>query len=166
MMNEIFDGYVLNSGQKYYLDLNRRKHYTFDESLINKDFQIKISLFGLEPNQSIKFFFNNITYNLTNKLFELNFTYKNYSSDLFHFEIMEENSNYTIIAEINVGFLSENINKAFKQIDFIDSFGTLNIKEEEGVIIKIPKTFTKDLFNFSIIFNEFIDSNSIYRYFI
>ena len=162
MMNEIFDGYVLNSGQKYYLDLNRRKHYTFDESLINKDFQIKISLFGLEPNQSIKFFFNNITYNLTNKLFELNFTYKNYSSDLFHFEIMEENSNYTIIAEINVGFLSENINKAFKQIDFIDSFGTLNIKEEEGVIIKIPKTFTKDLFNFSIIFNEFIDSNSIY----
>ena len=53
-------------------------------------------------------------------------------------------------------------NKTFKQIDFSDSFGTLNLKGEEGVIIKNPNKSSKDLFDFSIIFKEFIDSNSIY----
>ena len=148
----LFDFNELNSGEKYYIQLDyyNRKNYTFNKSLINKDLKIKITIFGLEPNKFIKFFFNNNTYNLTNKSFELNFTYENYSSHLFSFEEIDENYDYTLIAEIKVGILPENISKTIKQIDFKDSLETLNIKGKESVIIKIPQNFTNDLFDFSI----------------
>ena len=158
---KVFYGKILNDGQKYYLNLNLKTNYTFHNSLINKDLKIKISIFGLEPTQSIKLFFNNNIYNLTNKLFEFNFTYTNYISDLFHFEL-DSNINNEIRAEINVAHLPENLIKIFKQIDFINSFGTLDIKKGEGVIIKTPYNFTKDLFDFSIIIEDNRYNDKIY----
>ena len=156
LLLNLFDDNKLNSGQKYYINLEyAEESYTFDESLINKDLQIKITILGLKPNQIIKFFFNYTTYNLTNKPFELNFTYENYVPNLFNFEKIDKNIDNIIIAEINVGLQPEKINEIFKQIDFIDSFGALNINNKEGkegIIIKIPNNFTYDLFDFSIYF--------------
>ena len=156
----------LNSGIKYYLNLEWRNQYTFDDSLVGKDLQIKITILGLPPNQIIKFVFNNTAYNLTNKPFEFNFTYINYENYLFYFEIIDKNIDYIIIAEINIGLLPEIINETFTQLDFIDSLGTLNIKRKkakkgEDVIIKIPKNFNKNLFDYSIYFRDFIASNNI-----
>ena len=162
LLNKIFSNNQLKSGRKYYLDLNDKKSYSFDKNLVGKDLQIKITIFGLEVNQKIKFYFNKNTYNLTSKPFELNFTYNNYSENLFTFEEIDDNIDNIIIAEINVGILPENINKTFRHIDFIDSFGSLKINGGERVIIKIPNNLTNDLFDFSIIFEGFISSNSIY----
>ncbi len=156
-----YSGYSLNSGQKYYLDLYYSREYTLDKDLINKDLKIKITIFGLEPNKYIQFFFNNKIYNLTNKPFEMNFTYEEYSHNLFRFKKMEKDDD-TIIVEINVGILPENINKTFKEIDFNDSFGTLNIDDGKNVIIKIPKNFTEDLFDSLIIFEESYYSKEVY----
>ena len=156
LFHQKFYDEILNAGKKYYLNIEKEPYftyYTFDNSLINKDLKIKISIFGLESTQSIKLFFNNSIYNLTNKPFQFNFTYKNYISNLFHFEL-DSNINNDIVAEINVAHLPENLTQIFKQIDFINSFGILDIKEREGIIIKMPFNFTKDLYDFSIILED------------
>ena len=154
LSHQIFYHKILNDGQRYYLILDNETYYTFDNSLINKELKIKITIFGLESTQSIKLLFNNSIYNLTNKPFEFNFTYTNYISKLFHFEL-NNNINNDIVAEINIAHLPENLTKIFKQIDFINCFGTLDIKGGEGVIIKTPFNFTKDLFDFSIILEDY-----------
>ena len=54
----------LNSGKKYYLNYDnvRYRDYTFNTSLINNNLDIKITIYGLEPKQSIKLILNNKTY--------------------------------------------------------------------------------------------------------
>ena len=140
----------LNSGQKYYLNLSTTlKEYTFNRSLINKDLQIKITIFGLEPNQFIELYFNKNSYILTNEPFELNFTYKYYTPHLFFFFGLEKFKDQIIISEINVGYLQEDM-KAIKQKDFNRSIGTLYLSQKETIIIKVPQNFTFDLFDYSI----------------
>ena len=134
--------------------LKNETFYTFDNSLINKDLKIKITIFGLDSTQSIKLFFNKTIYNLTNKPLGFNYTYINYISNLFYF-YLNNNFNNDIVAEINVAHLKENLTKIFKQIDYNNSLGTIDLKGEEGVIIKTAYNFTKDLFDFSIILEDF-----------
>ena len=143
----------LSSGHKYYINNNYIKgvNYTFDISLINKNLQMKITIFGLYPKESINLIFNKNTYALNNTPFEISFLYEKYSLDLFYFEVGEEIQNL-LLAEIIVGLPPEDINKIFKQIDFIDSLGSLTIKEKEGIIIKVPYNFDKDLYDYSMIF--------------
>ena len=150
----------LSSGHKYYINDDDIKDstYSFNISLINENLQIKITIFGLEPKQSIKLIFNNNTYTLTNTPFELNFTYEKYSPNLLYFEVGKEIQNL-LLGEIIVGLLPEDINLIFKQIDFINSFGSLSLKEKEGVIIKVPYNFTQDLYDFSIIFPKSVVSS-------
>lgn len=144
---------ILTSGHKYYINDGNIKYgnHTFNTSLINKNLQIKITIFGLKPKEAINLIFSKTKYILNNTPFELNFTYEEYSPDLFYFEVGEEIQNI-LLAEIIVGLLPEEINQTFKQIDFIDSFGSLSLKEKEGVIIKVPTNFTDDLYDFSMIF--------------
>ena len=87
--------------------------------------------------KQLKLILDNKEHILTDVPFELNFTYNKYSPELFYFEIGDEIENL-LVAEIIIGFLPEEINKIFKQVDFIDSFGTLDIEEEKGIIIKNP----------------------------
>ena len=75
--------HVLKSGQKYYVNIDyNQQSYTFDQSLFDKDLQIKVTIFGLEPEQYINFYFNLKSYKLTNEQFVLNFTC---TSSLFRF---------------------------------------------------------------------------------
>ena len=141
-----------NSGQKYYInDIYIRDYHTFNKSLINKDLHLKFTIFGLKPNEKINLILDNNIYELSNIPKEINFTYKEYSPNLFYFEKGDEIENF-LIAEIIVGFLPDEMNKIFRQIDFIDSFGNLILEEGKGVIIKIPENLNDDLYDFSILF--------------
>ena len=152
------DTYVLNSGRKYYLNDNdvRKGRHTFNNSLINKDLNIRITIYGLGPQNSIKLIFNNNSYiySINNNSQEFNFVYKNYLSDVFHFELDEEIENF-LIGEVIIGILPENINKMFRQIDFEDINGSWTFQMNEGIAIKIPKNFNEEFYNFSIIFPLF-----------
>ena len=158
------DTYVLNSGRKYYLDDDnvRKGSHTFNNSLINKDLNIRITIYGLGPQNSIKLIFNNNSYMYTinNNSQEFNFMYENILSDVFHFELDEEIENF-LIGEVIVGILPENINKMLRQIDFEDINGNLTFQRKEGVAIKIPKNFKEEFCNFSIIFPLFYPYSSI-----
>ena len=142
-----------NSGQKYYLDDNDIKlfNFTFNRTLIDKELNIKFTIYGLKQNEKINLILDNKIYPLSNIPFELTFKYKEYSPNLFYFEVGDEIENL-LITEIIVGSLPEEINKIFKQIDFVDSLGSLVIEKEKGVIIKIPEYFNEDLYDFSILF--------------
>ena len=146
---------LLNSNRKYYLgnyDL-REKNYTFDSNLINNDLNIKITIYGLEPRQSIQLILNNNTYiyTISNNSHYFSFKYEKYLPDIFHFKLDEEYNN-SFIGEVIVGILQKNINKTLKQIDFEEIYGSLTLLEGESVAIKVPYNFTKDLYNFSLIF--------------
>ena len=153
----------LNSGRKYYIDDYdiRNRTFTFNNTLINNDLNIKITIYGIEPEKSIKLILNNNVYIYTNNnnSHEFNIKYEKKMFDLFHFELEEEIENL-LIGEIIVGILPKDIKKMFRQIDFEDIFGNLTLQEKEGVMIKIPKNFTEELYDFSIIFPAF---NSIFN---
>ena len=144
----------LNFGRKYYLNYEnvRYRDYTFNTQLINNDLDIKITIYGLEPKQSIKLILNNETYIYTSNhnSNEFNFKYEKYSSDIFHFESDEEIWE-AIIGEVVVGILPKNIPKMFKQINFEDILGNLTLQAKEGIVIKMPKNFSEDFYDFSII---------------
>ena len=149
---------VLNSGRKYYISnyYITNKNFTFNSTLVNNELNLKLTIYGLEPEKSIKLIFNNNTYiyTMNNNSHEYNYKYEKYISDIFHFELDEEIENL-LIGEIIVGILPKDIKKMFRQINFEDIFGNLTLQEKEGVVIKMPKNFTEEFYNFSIIFPGF-----------
>ena len=60
----------------------------------------------------------------------------------------------TIIVEVVVGILPKNIPKMFRQINFEELFGNLTLQGNEGIVIKVPKNFSEDFNEFSIIFPD------------
>ena len=144
----------LNSGQKYYIkddNIKGSRKYGFDKNLVHETISIKINIFGLRPNQSINIYFDNNFYVIDDSPFEINdYYYSDYSSEIFYFECGKDIDN-SLMAEIIVGFLNEKEEEKFQVIDFTDSFGTLPINSSEGLIIKIPKNFNEDLYDFSIL---------------
>ena len=150
---------LLNSNRKYYLGnyYLREKNYTFDSNLINNDLNIKITIYGLEPRQSIQLILNNNTYlyTISNNSHEFSFKYEKYLPDIFHFKLDEEYNN-SFLGEVIVGNLQNNINKTLKQIDFEKLYGSLTLLKGESVAIKVPYNFTKDLYNFSMIFPDYL----------
>ena len=149
---------VLNSGRKYYFSnyYITNENFTFNSTLVNNELNLKLTIYGLEPEKSIKLIFNNNTYiyTMNNNSHEYNYKYEKNISDAFHFELDEEIENL-LIAEIIVGILPNDIKKMFRQIDFEDILGNLTLQEKEGVVIKMPKNFTEEFYNFSIIFPGF-----------
>ena len=143
-----------NSGQKYYIkddNIKNSRKYGFDKNLVNKTFSIKFNVFGLRPNQSVNINFDNMIYEINESPLEINdYYYKDYSSEIFYFECVGVIDNL-LMAEIIVGFLNEDLEEKFQVIDFTNSFGTLSINSSEGLIIRIPKNFNEDLYDFSIL---------------
>jgi uncharacterized protein YrzB (UPF0473 family) len=149
---------VLNSGRKYYISnyYITNKNFTFNSTLVNNELNLKLTIYGLEPEKSIKLIFNNNTYiyTMNNNSHEYNYKYEKYLSDIFHFELDEEIENL-LIGEIIVGILPKDIKKMFRQINFEDILGNLTLQEKEGVVIKMPKNIAEEFYNFSIIFPGF-----------
>jgi len=146
--------YVLNSGNKYYYDGTNKYNFTlnFDKSLLNKVLNLKFNVYGIDPSKTIKLILNKKTYSFkTDSPLELNYTF-----------IQEEDNCFIQLGEIFkdlmfinviVGFLPEEFSNIYKEIDFINAIGSLNIEKNKGLAIKIPKEFKNDLYtNYSIIF--------------
>ena len=146
----------LISGKRYYISKEDAKYdMTIEEKYINKTIPLKFSLLGCKNNSSIELYLNEelIILNNTSPI-ELEFKYEKYISDLIKFKIPEDIDN-SIKIELIVGFLKEDL-ESYKQIDFVDSLGNLNIEPKKGVLIKIPKEFSEDLYDYSIIVPYFI----------
>ena len=158
----------LNSDRKYYFnsDYLKRKYLTFNDSLLNNNLEFKITIYGLESQESINFLFNNnvYIYTLNNNSQEFNYTYLNYISNLMLFESSNE-FDKSLIIEITVGYLSKNIDQMRRIINFQDSIGSISLSNKEGILIKVPDNLPKDLYDFSIIYQGSRVSKSI-NYFI
>ena len=154
---DIYNEYVLTSGEKYYICdyyIRKSQSYIFDNKLKNKNIELKITLFGLRPNENVKLIFNNgKSYDLYNTSLELNYTYQNDSENEFHFKIENVEKGHLLLAEIKLAFLPEENYDNIQIKDFEDSFGTNII--EKG-IIKIPKKFDESLYDYSILMNDFL----------
>ena len=147
--------YTIKSGQRVYLtktEIIQNYKYSLNQNLINETIPLKFTVFGLENNQSITLNLNEKVYELNNTPLEINYLYEEYSEDLINFNA-DDNINENIIIEIIVGFLQKDL-VSYTQKDFINSIGTFNIKSKEGVIIKIPKDFSQDLYDYLIIFDS------------
>ena len=146
----------LNQGQRYYIknsDIKNSIKYGFAEKSVNNDFSIKFRIFGLRPNQTINIIFDNTKYEINDydSILEIsNYNYKIYSTEIFYFECGEEITN-SLMAEIIVSFIPEEFAEKYQLIDFAESFGTLSINSNEGLLIKIPKDFNEDLYDFSLL---------------
>lgn len=146
----------LNQGQRYYIknsDIKNSRKYGFAQKSVNNNFSIKFTIFGLRRNQTIHISFDNKKYEINDydSILEINnYNYKYYSTETFFFECGEEITN-SLMAEIIVSFIPEELDEKYQLIDFVDSFGTLSINSSEGLLIKIPKDLNEDLYDFSIL---------------
>ena len=146
---------ILKSGIKRYLsyeDIEKYK-YTFDKTLVGEIIPLKLKVYGLDGNYSIKLILNETEYNLSNNIpLEINFNYQEYSEDLIYF-IVDEDIKKFIIIEFIIGFLSNKL-ESFKQIDFNNNIGQINVKRNNGIFIKIPKEMDENLFDYWISFSK------------
>ena len=150
--NKLLYGELI-SGQRYYLsteDITRK--YTFHKNLVSQILHLKFSSFGIKNNDNIKIIFNDgNSYDLSTDPLEINYEYKEYSENVFYF-VLREDIDYIFEIEIIVGFLDEELKNDYEIKDLVDSFGEHNVTQnKKGVIIKIPKDFDDELYDFSIV---------------
>ena len=155
----------LISGQRYYIskyNIKSSTKYTFHEELVNKNLNLRFTLFGLKQNENVKLIFNQQSYELSNIPLEINYEYKIYTNNLFYFECKEDIKNLFEV-EIIVGFLPEDLENNYEIKDLVDCFGENNIpNNKKGVIIKVPKEFDDNFYDLSIIIPPFQWNN--YKY--
>ena len=133
--------------QDYYL--NR----TFVNKAINKTIPfipLKFSLLGVKQSSSIEIILDNKRYELNNSK-SLEIEYMPELNDKGHIKFkIGDDIEKTMVLEVIVGNIKEILDK-YEQIDFINSLGTLEIENKKGVIIKVPKDFSENLYDFSLI---------------
>ena len=147
----------ISSSEKYYITnyyLKNYLNYTFDNKLMNQNIKLKFTIFGLKPNDNVEVIFNNgESYIINNTSLEVNYKYEDSLQNGFYFKIENIEENNLLLAEIKVGFLKDEYNNYFEVKDLENAFGTNSInKNKKGIIIKIPKDFDDNLYDFSIIF--------------
>ena len=143
----------LNAGQRYNL-FNCKTEYKFNNDLINQTITLKFTPFGLRSNETFELIFNNgESYDLNNTSLETNYTFTDKNENGFYFKC--EGEEHKFLVEVKVGFLSEQFNKDIEIKDLEDVLGTSNTVKK-GIIIKVPKKFDENLYDFSIIFSNYI----------
>ena len=153
-----YDKKMIEPGNKYNIRLSKFEKLSINNEYINKTIPFQFNVFGLYSNESLELYFDDQNYyelNTSNIPFKINYLYKNETNKIlvkFHGnqdkkKILE--AEYRISVEIIVGFTSEDL-KLYKQLDFIDTIGELRITNQK-IIIKIPKNFEENLYDFSLI---------------
>jgi len=153
----------LTSGRRYILEKKfvSQNNLYLDEKLINKNIPLKFSLFGIKTNSSIELILDNKTYIInSSQPLEIEYFFEKNNSGSMNFKFGENIEN-SLIIEIKVGFIEEYLD-SYKQIDFIDSFGKLEIEPKKGIFIKIPKNLNENLYDYSIILLYNLINNLIY----
>ena len=152
--------YYLEIGKRYIISkinlIRSYSFYTFDN---NTFIPLKFTLFGCKTNCSIEIKLGEDEKIILNNTIpiETKFKYR-IKIDYLRINIPKDIINEVAI-ELIVGF-TEDVLKSYKQIDFIDSLGSLDLMEYEGVIIKIPKDLNEDFYDYSIII-----PNDYYNYY-
>ena len=160
--------YIISSYKIIYIS-----YFKFDSNLNNKIIELKFNILGFDIIETIELIIDNKEYTFmkSNSTLELNYTVKSEEEKDFYFkfkseDIIKHNKTITdcfyydnIMLEIIVGRLPENLTE-IKQINFGDSIGNLTIEENKDLIIKIPKDFKENLYNYEFIIP--IIYNSLY----
>jgi len=153
----------LTSGKRYILEKKfaSKNSLYLDEKLINKNIPLKFSLFGIKTNSSIELILDNKTYIInSSQPLEIEYFFEKNNNGSMNFKF-EENIENSLKIEINIGFIKEDLD-SYKQIDFIDSFGKLEIEPKKGIFIKIPKNLNENLYEYSIILPYNRNDKNIY----
>ena len=148
-----FGALNLNTGRKYYYDLfylYKKSYITFDNKYDNKIIPLKFRLYGADSNSIVSLLLNKKKYIINNTGLEINYLFNQNNSQIYFDDINVTEKTYL---EVTVGFLDEDL-ALFKQIDFIESIGELSLEKGKHCIIKIPKDFNEELYDYSIIFSN------------
>ena len=150
------------SGKRYIINkLDMKYKYYFTEKLVDKTIPLKISLLGVSEESSILFNLDNKNYTLNNSIsLEINYKYDEGNEGIISF-VANSPIEDTMLIEIIVGFIKEDLD-SFEIVDFIHSLGNRTLKDEKGIIIKIPKDLNEDLFDFSIKLPSYNIYNKVY----
>ena len=149
--NQLNYTYNLKTSEKIYLSQYEieNNNYTLDNTLVNKEIQLRFKVYGLNKDQSIALSLDTDDYELdSSKPLEIDYTYQKYTEDLIKFSIYDENITNNILIEITVGSQSND----YTPIEFSANMDPITIQNEKGKIIKIPKDFNDDLLNYFIVF--------------
>ena len=151
----------LTSGKSYIFSTKNipDKIYLSDE-LKGKNISLKFSILGTKNNYQIQLNLNGTIYTLDNKSMEFELEYQEAGSYFINI-IKGEDIKEQILIEIFVG-VKEDLNE-FEIKNLSDSLGNLSLDKGKGIIIKIPKEYDDNYYNFSIIQNEL---NNKFKYYI
>ena len=152
---------ILKSGLSYITSINKYiMSFTLEKKLINKIIPLKFILLDCKNDTYIELYLNG-ELNILNNTTPLEFSYKyeQYTDDLITFKNILKTE---LIVEIIIGFTFEDLG-LYKKIDFVESLGYFNIEPKSGYIIKIPKEFNEELYDYSIVipYIYYIDSIEI-----
>ena len=143
----------LEPGNRYIISKYNLKNLylkIYDDNIL---IPLKFTMLGCKTNCSIEIQLSEETKIILNNTTPIE-TKFNFTKVYNFFGInIPENIINEVKIELIVGFIEDNL-KSYKQIDFIDSLRYLNIEGKEGVIIKIPKDFNEDFYDYSIRINE------------
>jgi len=141
---------ILTSERKYIYSVNNiPENMNLSDTLIGKQISLKFTLLGAKDDYQAELNLNGTKYILGNKSleFELEYSYQEAGSFLINFNVTKSPNKERII-EIVVG-TKEDL-KEYKIVNLNDSFGNL-IDKGKGIIIKIPKGYDDNFYDFSII---------------
>ena len=151
--------YARKLGKRYIISKrNLQSVYVFNTYENNTFIPLKFTLLGCKTNCSIEIELGKEEKIILNNTIPIEtiFKYRN-QIDFLKINIPNDIINEVAI-ELIVGLIEDDL-KSYKQIDFIDSLGSLDIGGKKGVIIKIPKDFNEDFYDYSIIIPYDNDNN-------
>lgn len=110
-------------------------------------------MIGAKNNYQIKIYVNKNEYLLGNESLEFELEYADQGFGEYFIRIEKgEDIKEEMLIEIAAG-MKEDIQN-YKILNLNESFGNLNIKGKENVIIKVPKEYDENYYNYSIIQNS------------
>jgi len=155
-IEDFYDYDTLNSGKRYYVSIGSfGREFQFSSSIKAKTISLKFSIIGAKSNYKVNLDLNGTEYILGNKSldFELNKTNQKFLIKLRKL-IRKE-----VIVEIIVG-TKEDLNN-FEIKDLNESPGDFSLKGRKAGIVKVPRDYDANFYNFLIIQNQ---PNYKYRY--
>ena len=156
----------LTSGKSYIFPIiDSNSTISLSDTLKGKTVSLKFSIIGGKNNYFVKININGTEHILSNKSLELDIEYNQQEMGPYFISLNKGDIEEEILIEVIVG-LKEDF-KDFQILDLNDVFGNFNLGGKRTAIIKVPKDYDDNFYNFSIIPNRFVYSwtNQIDYYF-
>ncbi len=148
-----YSHYNLTSGKSYIFPIiNSSSTISLSEKLKGKTVSLKFSILGVKKNYIVKININGTEHILSNKSLELELEYTYQEKGSYFISLNKGDIKEEILIEVVVG-LKEDF-KEFQILDLNDAFGNFNLDGQRSAIIKVPKNYDDNFYNFSIIQNR------------